>query len=94
MFQGDGFYRDGTVVVDDGPFLRVERMENYLERHSFTEESQLWFHQPLQFRVAVDVQVGSPVGHGKGRNQSDEAETMVTVQVRDEYMVQPAEFQP
>ena len=94
VFQRDGFHRDGTVIVDDGPLLRVERMENHLERHPFAEESQLGFHQPLQFRMAVDVEVGSPVGHGEGGNQSDEAETVVTVQMRDEDMVQPAELQP
>jgi hypothetical protein len=41
----------------------------------------------------MDVQVGRPFQHTESRNQTDESEAVVTVEVRNENMVQPTELQ-
>ena len=91
--QRNGFHAHRAVVVDNLSFSRIERVEDDLVAHALTEKFQLGSQQPLQVGMTMDVQVGRPFQHTESRNQTDESEAVVTVEVRNENMVQPTELQ-
>ena len=91
MAKRNRFYTDGTVVVDDGLFSGINRVEYHLISHSLAEVVELRSEQFFQFGMGIDMQVGGTFQHSEGGNQSHQAEAVVAVQMGNEYVVQSPE---
>ena len=93
VFQGDGAYCYRAVFMNNLWPFSAEGMKFYVEAYAMTKEVQPRAHQFLQFFVCMDVQCGCASQQCECGDESDNSETVVTVQVADENVVQPTEFQ-
>ena len=87
MFLRQGLYGDGVVLVYCLVLLGVNVVEKYRVLHALTEIVYLWLQYLLQLAVSVNVQWGSASQQSESRYQSYQSETMVAMQVRNEYVV-------
>ena len=94
MLQRKGAHGHRTVFIDDCRGAGVVGVELHLVVHPFAEEVQLGLHELFQFGGGIDVHGGSASQQSEGGEQSDESEAVVAVEVGDEDVVQPGEFQP
>jgi hypothetical protein len=88
MTQWDGADAYRTVIVDYFRFARIDGMELYIVCHSLAEEFQLWSQELFQFFVCVDMERSGTSQQSEGGNQPHQSETMVTMQVGNEDMVE------
>ena len=87
-----GLHGYGVVLKDDLVLCRVDVVEEYWVVHPLAEEIELWLHQLFQHLVCIDVEWGGTSQKAESGHQSDEAEAVVTVQVRYEDMVDEREM--
>jgi hypothetical protein len=66
---------------------RIEAMEEYRIFDILTIKVELWLHNLLQHLIGIDVQWGSASQQAEGRYEPYKPECVVTMQVRDKYMV-------
>ena len=93
MAQRDGGHRQRAVFVDYCRSVGVELMEEHFVRHLPVEEAEHWRQQRFQSFGRMDVQLGGASQQIERRDESQQAEAMVAMQVGDENMIQPRELQ-
>ena len=85
VLQGNGLYRQASVLVDDLVPCRVDSMENHFKSQSLTEELECLAEKRPKGCRCIDMQRSCPPRHAESRQHTRQAETMVAVQVTDEY---------
>ena len=93
MAEGECLHAYGAVIVDDVGAAMGEGVELDAVAHALAEEVELWAHQLLQFGKAVYVQGGCSSQKAERRDESNQPEAVVAVEVRDEDVVEPREIE-
>jgi hypothetical protein len=88
MTQRDGADAYRTVIVDYFRFVWIDGMELYIVCHSLAEELQLGSQELFQLTVCIDMERSGTSQQSEGGNQPHQSETMVTMQVGNENMVE------
>ena len=88
MFQRHGLHADSAVFVDHFMLARVDRMKDDVVQAVSAVVVQQRSQQFLQIRMRIDVHRLRAFEHRERRQQTYQAETMVSVQMGDEDVIQ------
>ena len=91
MAKRNRFYTDGTVVVDDGLFSGINRVEYHLISHSLAEVVELRSEQFFPVRHGHRYAGRQYVPAFRRWKSVPSAEAVVAVQMGNEYVVQSPE---
>jgi len=72
---------------------RIDRLNPNIKRHSLTKETQNRLKKILQLFRSMNHQLTRTPQHTQSRDQAWQTKTMIAMQMRDENMRQPTEFQ-
>ena len=89
VFEGDGLYGDAVVLIDDGLFGGIHRMEHHLKAQVMGEESNLIVQHGAQCLRGMDMKGSSTTQEAEGGYHPYQTKAMVTMQMGDEH---PTEF--
>ena len=93
MEEGNGAYLHASVFIDDFLLLCVHLVENNLEWRVFAEVVYLRLENANEVFWTIDVEVGGASEQSKCRDQSDESEAMITMQMSEEDGVEMRELE-
>ena len=91
VFQWQSLHSNCVVLEDYLMLCGVYAVEEEWIVHSLSEELYLRLHQLLEMWVGIYVEWGGTSKHTECGYQADESETVVSVQVRYEYVVDERE---
>ena len=89
MFQRNSLHGNGAVLEDHFVLARVDGVEDNLVLAIVRVVLQERREQTLQVRLGIDMHRLRALEHTQGRQQTDQAEAMVTMQVGDKDIIQP-----
>ena len=93
VVKGQGVDADGAVVVDAVVEGGVDGVEDDAVFESLAEDVELPVEEVVVVGGGIDVEVGGAAEQPEGRNQSDESQAVVAVEVGDEDVAQVHEAQ-
>ena len=89
MFQWNSLHGNGAVLEDHFVLARVDGMEDDVVLAIVRMVLQERRQQFLQVRLGIDMHGLRALEHAERRQQTDQTETVVAVQVGDEDIIQP-----
>ena len=83
MLQWDTFNCDTSILIDRLPTIGINRIKYDVKSQVMRKETNLSIQFWLQCLWGMDMKTSRATQKSKGRNHTDEAETMVTMKVSD-----------
>ena len=84
MLQGNGFYGEASVFVDDGGACGVYGVEDDLEFEAVAKQFYLRMKHCFEFFRGVDMEGGSASEQAEGTDETNKTEAMVAMEMGDE----------